>query len=167
MEDDKSHQFLMGLDDDLYSNIRGQILALDPVPPLDKIFKMVRQEENHKRMMWNWESRDNAALFAITHHGRNNNHAPSVQPPQERVSYTHCGKPGHEQSNCYELIGYLAGWGTRGRGRGRGTRGGRSAIDGTRGETAYAVATKTGSSSTMAEAIQSPVPDFTAEQVQR
>jgi len=51
MEDDKTHQFLMGLDDDLYLNIRGQILALDPVPPLDKIFKMVQQEENHKRMM--------------------------------------------------------------------------------------------------------------------
>jgi len=41
MEGDKTHQFLMGLDDNLYSNIRGQFSALDPVPPLDKIFNMV------------------------------------------------------------------------------------------------------------------------------
>ena len=40
-KDDKTHQFLMGLDDGLYySNIKGQILALDPVPPPDKIFNM-------------------------------------------------------------------------------------------------------------------------------
>ena len=36
-EEDKAHQFLMGLNDDLYSTIRSQILALDPLPPLDKI----------------------------------------------------------------------------------------------------------------------------------
>lgn len=41
----------MGFDDDLFSNIRGQILALEPIPPLDKIFNMVQQEENHKRMI--------------------------------------------------------------------------------------------------------------------
>jgi len=29
---------------------RGQILALDPVPPLDKIFNMVQWEENHEWM---------------------------------------------------------------------------------------------------------------------
>ena len=48
MEDDKTYQFLMGFDDDLYSTIRGQILALDAVPPLEKIFNIVQHEENHK-----------------------------------------------------------------------------------------------------------------------
>ena len=32
-EEDKAHQFMMGLNDDLYSTIRSQILALDPLPP--------------------------------------------------------------------------------------------------------------------------------------
>ena len=40
-EDDKAHQFLMGLDDDAYSNIRSQILAVDPIPSLDRIYNMV------------------------------------------------------------------------------------------------------------------------------
>jgi len=33
-EDDKAHQFLRGLDDDAYSNIRFKILALDPLRSL-------------------------------------------------------------------------------------------------------------------------------------
>jgi len=34
----------MGLDDEAYSNVRSQILTLDPLPALDKIFNMVQQE---------------------------------------------------------------------------------------------------------------------------
>jgi len=51
IESDRVHQFLMSLDDDLYSNLRSQILGLDPLPSLDKIFSMVQQEKNHKRVM--------------------------------------------------------------------------------------------------------------------
>jgi len=50
-EGDKTHQFLMGLNDDFYSQVRGKILAQDPLPPLDKIFNIVLQEESHKKMM--------------------------------------------------------------------------------------------------------------------
>jgi len=42
-----------------------------------------------------------------------------------------CGRHGHENSVCYEVIGYPPGWGTRGRGRerrgARNNRGGRGA----------------------------------------
>ena len=68
MEENKTHHFLMGLDDDLYSNIRGQILALSPMPPLDRMFNMVQQEENHKQMMRNRENKDeNMAAFAVSY----------------------------------------------------------------------------------------------------
>jgi len=36
----------MGLNDELYATIRSQILALDPLPPLDKIFNTTQQEES-------------------------------------------------------------------------------------------------------------------------
>ena len=39
-EENKSHQFLMELNDESYSTIRSQILALDPLPSLDKIFNI-------------------------------------------------------------------------------------------------------------------------------
>lgn len=51
LDEDKAHQFLMGLDDDLYSTVLSQILATDPLPSLDWMFNMVQQEESHKKMM--------------------------------------------------------------------------------------------------------------------
>jgi len=45
IEADKVHQFLMGLDDDLYSTVRGKILALEPLPSIDKIYNMVEQDK--------------------------------------------------------------------------------------------------------------------------
>lgn len=105
MEEDKAHQFLMGLDDDLYSNIRGQILALDPVPPLDRIFNMVQQAVNHRRMMRNCKNKDeNMVALAISHRGK-----ASSQTARDRVSCTHCEKIGHVESNCFELMGYPLG----------------------------------------------------------
>ena len=53
MEEDKVHQFLMGLDDDSFSTVWSQVLALEPLPSLDKSYNMVQQEENHKSMMAN------------------------------------------------------------------------------------------------------------------
>ena len=37
----------------------------------------------------------------------------------------HCGRFGHDKSNCFEIIGYPSGWGSRGKGSGRvrGSRG--------------------------------------------
>ena len=134
-EEDKVHQFLMGLDDDAYSNIRSQILALDPLPSLDKIYSMVQQEENHKKVMQGREHRpENASAFAVSHFMKAGQHN------GERLSCKHCGKTGHEKANCFELIGYPTGWNSRGgrsgRGRGRGSRGGGRANPG-RGQRAY------------------------------
>jgi len=53
-KNDKVHQFLMGLDDDAYSTVRSQILALDTLPTLDKVFNMVKQEKAHKGVMINY-----------------------------------------------------------------------------------------------------------------
>jgi len=50
-EEDRAHQFILGLNDDLYSTLRSQILALDPLPLLDQIFNMTKQEENYKKIM--------------------------------------------------------------------------------------------------------------------
>lgn len=50
-QDDRARQGASILDDDIYDIIWSQILALDPLPFLYKVFSMVQQEENHKRMM--------------------------------------------------------------------------------------------------------------------
>jgi len=40
-EEGKADQFFMGLNDDTYSQIRSQILTLNPLPSLNRIFNMV------------------------------------------------------------------------------------------------------------------------------
>lgn len=46
-EEEQILQFLMGLDD-YYSNVRSQILMMDPLPSLNKVFALVLQDEKQK-----------------------------------------------------------------------------------------------------------------------
>jgi hypothetical protein len=43
------YQFLMGLNES-FSHIRGQILLLDPLPPMNKVFSLVLQEERQRAL---------------------------------------------------------------------------------------------------------------------
>jgi len=49
-EEDKVHQILMGLDNDAHSNVRSQILALDPLPPLDKSIAWFNKKRTIRRL---------------------------------------------------------------------------------------------------------------------
>jgi len=51
IEEDKVHQFFAKLDDKMYSTMRNQILAHNPFLSLDKFFKIVQEEEKHKRVI--------------------------------------------------------------------------------------------------------------------
>jgi hypothetical protein len=42
-------QFLMGLNES-FSHIRGQILLMEPLPPINKVFSLVIQEENQRKI---------------------------------------------------------------------------------------------------------------------
>jgi len=64
-EVDKAHQFLMGLNDDLYSTLRSQILALDPLPLLYRIFNMTQREESHKKVMIARDSRTDSSIIFV------------------------------------------------------------------------------------------------------
>ncbi|KAJ4746686.1 Retroelement pol polyprotein-like [Rhynchospora pubera] len=108
-EEEKIHQFLMGLDD-VYDTIRTTILSMDPLPSLNKVYSTVIQEERHKSVVRGREEHSEAVGFAV--HVRKG----------EKPTCTHCGKVGHEISQCFEIVGYPEGWG-RGRRGGRGGRG--------------------------------------------
>ena len=41
--------FLMGLNDS-FAKIKGQLLLLDPIPPINKVFSIVSQEERHRNV---------------------------------------------------------------------------------------------------------------------
>jgi len=120
IEEDKIHQFLMGLDDEQNSTVRSQIIAMDPLPSIEKIFNMVQQEENHKSTMANREARlETVGAFSASHLTR------LGYLQSEKPSCKHCGKISHEEVTYYELVGYPVGWSNRGgRKRGCGSRSG-------------------------------------------
>jgi len=61
----------MRLNDENYSTMRSQILALDSLPSIDKILNMVQQEENHKKVTMNRDMEQvTMVAFAITHINR-------------------------------------------------------------------------------------------------
>ena len=118
-----------------YFTIRSQILALEPLPSLDRMFNMVQQEEHHRRVMINRDNRtEQVDAFAAQHGGK------SQGATGERPTCRHCGKYGHDEAACFEIISYPANWGSRGGSRvhGRG-RGGRGAGRGRGRESAHAI----------------------------
>jgi len=50
-EEEKAHQFLIGINNEVYSIMCSQILALKPLPSLYKILYMISKEEVHKNVM--------------------------------------------------------------------------------------------------------------------
>lgn len=55
-------QFLMGLSD-TYANIRDQIMLLEPLPPVNRIFSMIQQQEMHHKMTSSVPSTESMAFF--------------------------------------------------------------------------------------------------------
>jgi len=49
-EEEKIHQFLMGLDEATYGIVRSNILSQDPLPSLNKIYSILVQEEHVKNV---------------------------------------------------------------------------------------------------------------------
>jgi len=106
-------QFLMGLNES-FSHIRGQILLLDPLPPINKIFSMVMQEERQREIT--------STFFAPLNHipaAMVSKSTPSYRPQgsrtqgfvrKERPLCTHCGLLGHTIERCYKLHGYPPGY---------------------------------------------------------
>ncbi|XP_061365768.1 uncharacterized protein LOC133309044 [Gastrolobium bilobum] len=127
-EHDRVYQFLMGLDESTFGNLRSQILNNSPLPSVNKVYAAVTQEETHRNIARNQEERGSVvgyAAQAATNVGKENTMQRMVPDKQiERILCPHCGKTNHDPSRCWKIIGYPP---TRGafRGRGRGRTGGR------------------------------------------
>ncbi|XP_010548824.1 PREDICTED: uncharacterized protein LOC104820151 [Tarenaya hassleriana] len=93
-------RFLMKLSE-FFHPARRQILMIDPLPSIRKVFGMVAQEE-HQRIAL--PTIPDSAAFQMTT-------PPSHKPrpfstPKTRPFCTHCNIPGHTISRCYKIHGY-------------------------------------------------------------
>ncbi|KAA8515426.1 hypothetical protein F0562_018963 [Nyssa sinensis] len=136
-EEERVHQFLMGLNDEFFGTIRSQILAMDPLPSIGRAYAMVIQEEKHKSVTRGREDKSDTVAFAVYARGRDRN---QQQREENKSTCTHCGKYGHDVSDCFQINGYPPNWGSRGTGRGKGKRRGSGRGNGRGGTSVNAVA---------------------------
>ncbi|GJR39531.1 cysteine-rich receptor-like protein kinase 8 [Tanacetum coccineum] len=115
-------QFLMGLDE-CYTNIRGQILLMQPLPLVAKAYSMLRHEEKQRDFPKHSSQTPitlNTYRNAYTPPYRNNHpntpNNPTNGPQTERrntfkkwIFCGYCKKEGHPKEECYKLLGYPPG----------------------------------------------------------
>jgi hypothetical protein len=108
-------QFLMDLNES-FTQVRGQILLMDPMPNIDRVFSLIRQEERQRSIVQlNVPYVQSTALLCSTDTARS---TPAKQAFQKRDKLTcsHCGLIGHTMEKCYKLHGYPPRYKTRRRG---------------------------------------------------
>ena len=97
----------MGLND-LYSQIRAQILMFDPLSPINKVFSLVIQEERKKGLSLytpTSASSPNTAAFGVATSNYN-----SYKGRHDKPFCTNYGFLGHAINKCYKIHGYPQGF---------------------------------------------------------
>ncbi|GJX95651.1 cysteine-rich receptor-like protein kinase 8 [Tanacetum coccineum] len=129
--------------DEGYSNIRGQILLMQPLPSAAKAYTMVRQEEKQRETS-NPKHQTYTILNSYTSQSRpSTSNSQRYNPPRQPIPsnnserrntaipntsyddkrnayrkgvyYGNCGKEGHYQEECYKIVGYPVGHPLRGK----------------------------------------------------
>nr|KYP37490.1 hypothetical protein KK1_041321 [Cajanus cajan] len=112
---DQVIRFLRGLNDN-YSTVKTQILLMDPLPSLNRVFSLVVQQE---RQIFGEQSNHPKAMAVAGKGYRNNfgrgNGSEGGNMPQNKTDYgrgnntkvcNHCGKTGHTIDTCYRKHGF-------------------------------------------------------------
>lgn len=126
-EEERVHQFIMGLDDSKFGNVVTAIIKADELPDLGNAYAKVIREEarinSSKAREVSQEAIGFVARSDIQQHNNPENSNGGARSegnrPRDRVCH-HCGKPGHEKNTCWQLVGYPECMNDRQRGRGDG-----------------------------------------------
>ncbi|XP_075646895.1 uncharacterized protein LOC142617820 [Castanea sativa] len=109
--------FFMGLNE-IYAGVRGQILLMDPVPPLSKVFSLLLQDEKQRKVgSGHVLQSESAALVSKTANTYQKSTSTYGKSKNGRPQCTHCGLMGHVVDKCYKLHGYPPGYKSKGKGQ--------------------------------------------------
>lgn len=65
IEEDKLHQFLMGLDESIYGAVKSNMMSRDPLLTLDEAYNVLTQDEESKFAAWINEEHIDGLSFAV------------------------------------------------------------------------------------------------------
>ena len=109
----------MGLNES-FTAVRGQILLMDPMPPINKGFSLIRQEERQRSIgslngSLNTPFVESTALMCKSEGPKYRGNKQSIGHKKERPTCNHCGLLGHTVDKCYKLHGFPPGYKARGK----------------------------------------------------
>ncbi|XP_073046189.1 uncharacterized protein [Primulina eburnea] len=106
--------FLMGLNDS-FTHVRSQVLLLDPLPPISRVFALIVQEE-WQREVGACQGTSNQGMAFTLKSDRPQTQQGSRRPQQfqrGRPYCTTCNVPSHTIETCYKIHGYPPGYKNR------------------------------------------------------
>uniref|UniRef100_A0A2N9FUQ8 Reverse transcriptase Ty1/copia-type domain-containing protein n=1 Tax=Fagus sylvatica TaxID=28930 RepID=A0A2N9FUQ8_FAGSY len=103
---DYVHSFLMGLNKS-YAVVRGQILLMEPLPGINKVFSLIQNHEKQKGvgilpLPNGFPSVESTTLISRIDNG--------VNQTKDKPTCSHYGFKGHTAEKCYKLHGYPPGF---------------------------------------------------------
>ena len=119
---DSIMQFRNGLNGS-YSQVRTQILMMEPIPLIDKAFTLVIQEERQRYLEFNVSPSVESTTLAVKNQGFNQSFGFLSNDGKNYKGNTgkgrpvcgHCCKLGHIMEKCYKLVGYSPSYKQKGR----------------------------------------------------
>ncbi|CAH9112676.1 unnamed protein product [Cuscuta epithymum] len=117
----------MGLDGETYGGLRSNILSMDDLPSLSRVYNVLLQEERHQKVTRNQDAREVDA-FAMRPRGQWNRDAREVtaaatrsgghlgfqdRKDKAKLICPYCKKEGHERERCFKLKGSTLNGGMR------------------------------------------------------
>ncbi|KAM7489271.1 hypothetical protein LguiB_026755 [Lonicera macranthoides] len=104
-ERDRTMEFLQGLHD-RFSSLRSQILLIEPLPSAQRIFNLVKQEEEQQSINATIHPTINSAALNVNKYeprpSRSNN---GNTHKRQRPFCDYCNRHGHIRQTCYRLHG--------------------------------------------------------------
>lgn len=115
---DQVIRFLQGLNDD-YHNLKSNVLVLDPLPDVYKVYVMAEKQERqnslkglnsleivHANSVQNVQTRNDETVAAVNTY----NTRRYTNNGGNKAKCTFCGMTGHTIDKCYKKHGYPPGW---------------------------------------------------------
>ncbi|XP_021746405.1 uncharacterized protein LOC110712251 [Chenopodium quinoa] len=109
-EEEKLHQFLIGIDDDKYAAVGTNLLSQQPPATLDRAYQAFLQEERSRDIANGkaQKEKDDVHIFALPNDWWSNSSAHRID--KSKLSCSHCKRTGHDNSGCFVLHGYPPWW---------------------------------------------------------
>ncbi|XP_007029160.2 PREDICTED: uncharacterized protein LOC18599223 isoform X2 [Theobroma cacao] len=95
---DMVFRFLNGLNKS-FSAIRSQVLLMDLIPGLDKVYSLILREESQRNILVQPQPLlESSAIYTA---------ADNKKKARKDIICNHCGKKGHTKDECYKIISFL------------------------------------------------------------